>query len=119
MVSFIIGITKGASVNTFKADMTPSGGLGHKTCLNVPKIIFLLDLGIIEECDKLLSCIKGLHVSVSLVSFYSLLKMISRKQLQKFLKYGSRFMHGLCLLVDIGFAQFLLSNKEGLQTLLF
>src|SRR3989338_8191263 len=118
IVPFVIGIRKGASFNGLKPNVIPLGKLGCKASLNVPKTIFLLDLGIVK-CDKLLPCIKCLHVSVSLVSFYSFFKLISRKEFQEFCKYGSQFMHGLFLPVGIGFRQSLLSNKKGGLAMLF
>src|SRR3972149_811556 len=118
IVPFVIGIRKGASFNGLKPNVIPLGKLGCKTCLNVSKTIFLLDLGI-EHCDKLLPCRKGLHVTVSLISFYSFFKLISRIKFQEFREYSAELMHGLFLLVGIGFWQTPLSNKRGLQAMLF
>src|SRR3989344_1435267 len=82
IVPFVIGIRKGASFNGLKTDVIPFGKLRCKTCHNVPKTIFLLDLGI-EHCDKLLRCRKGLPVTVSLILFYGFFKLISRKKFQE------------------------------------
>ena len=118
IVPFVVGIGEGASFYSLKADVIPLGKLGRKTCHNIPNTIFLLDLGI-EYCDKLLPCVKGLHVTVSLVSFYSFFKLVSRIKFQELREYSSEFVHGLFLPVGIGFWQTPLSNKRDLQAMLF
>src|SRR3990167_11516246 len=118
IVPFVIGIREGAPFNGLKPDVIQLGKLRCKTSLNVPKTIFLLDLGV-EYCDKLLPCRKGLHVTVSSVSFYSFFKLISRIKFQEFREYSSKFVHGLFLLAGIGFSQIQLSNKRDGQAMPF
>src|SRR3989338_6074836 len=101
IVPFVIGVRKGASFNGLKPNVIPLGKLGCKTRYNIPKTIFLLDLGI-EYCDKLLPCRKGFHVTVSSVSFYSFFKLISRIKFQEFREYSSKFVHGLSSLLVLG-----------------
>jgi hypothetical protein len=117
-IPFVIGIREYASFYHGKADMIPFGKLGRKACHNVSQAVFLLDLGI-EYCDKLLPCRKGPHVTVSLISFYSFFKLISRIKFQEFREYGAELVHGLFLLVGIGFWQTPLFNKQGLQAMPF
>jgi hypothetical protein len=117
-VPFVVGIRERAPVHTPETNVVPPGRLGYETGLDVPQRVFLLDLGV-EYRDKLLPCAEGLHVSVSPVPFHGLLKTISRIKFKQLGKYSSQFVHGLYLLVGIGFCEILLSNKEVLQAMLF